>query len=206
MRPANILMSITGAGLTDPGITHEANGITHQAMERPARSYASPEVLAGHPPSYQSDVFSLAAVLYELLAGQPPFYGDDWAISPPPLDDSTLDELLRVALSSEPGARPDAASLASGLRACAPTQGDRGPERVRRLQRVDPTDGETHPPADPDPHDSPSRPRLWWIIGLGVVLAGLTVYAKTGEPARTPPPPRDNAAGYRSAEHATNGH
>ncbi len=49
--PANILMSTAGARLTDPGITHPANGITHRAKERPALSYTSPEVLAGHPPT-----------------------------------------------------------------------------------------------------------------------------------------------------------
>ncbi len=192
VRPANVLMSTTGARLTGPGITHDANGITHQGEERPARSYASPEVLAGHPPTHESDVFSLAAVLYELLAGQPPFHGTDRATSPPPLDDSTLDELLREALSSEPGGRPDASSLAAGLRACAPTHEVTAAPSVSAASNGSTLPMERpHPPADPDPHDSPSRPGLWWIIGLGVVLAGLTVYAIDRgvgqEPATTTP-------------------
>jgi serine/threonine protein kinase len=37
------------------------------------RCYASPEVLAGEPPTARDDVFSLACVVYELLSGAQPF-------------------------------------------------------------------------------------------------------------------------------------
>lgn len=193
VRPTNVLMSTTGARLTEPEATQGASGVTHRAQERPARSYASPEVVAGHPPTPPSDVFSLAAVLYELLAGEPPFQGSEGATSPPSLDDPTLEELLQEALSSEPEGRPDASSLAARLQACAPTR------TVAAVPGPPPTSiGSTlpmerpHPREDLDPEDAPSRPASWWIIGLGVVLAGLVVYAMNGgareEPAATPQP------------------
>jgi serine/threonine-protein kinase len=38
--------------------------------------YIAPERLSGQPGGIQSDVYSTAAVLYELLAGHPPFHGE----------------------------------------------------------------------------------------------------------------------------------
>ncbi|MGH8560435.1 MAG: cyclic nucleotide-binding domain-containing protein, partial [Nevskiales bacterium] len=39
--------------------------------------YMSPEQVRREPPSPQSDLYSLGAVMYELLAGEPPFWSDD---------------------------------------------------------------------------------------------------------------------------------
>ena len=51
------------------------------AGETPTRAffgtpgYVAPERLQGEPPSPRGDVFSLGAVLYEMLSGGPPFNG-----------------------------------------------------------------------------------------------------------------------------------
>ena len=39
--------------------------------------YSAPEVLAGQPYSYPSDVHSLGVVMYEMLYGRPPFHHED---------------------------------------------------------------------------------------------------------------------------------
>ena len=39
-------------------------------------SYISPEQAQGKPVSFESDLYSLGTVLYELIAGKPPFTGD----------------------------------------------------------------------------------------------------------------------------------
>ncbi len=54
----------------DDGITTQAGAILGTAR------YVSPEGARGHAVSPASDVYSLAAVLFECLSGQPPFHGE----------------------------------------------------------------------------------------------------------------------------------
>jgi non-specific serine/threonine protein kinase/serine/threonine-protein kinase len=79
LKPSNILLDAGGQPyLTDFGLAkileHEL-GITRSAETMGTPSYMSPEQAAGHPLSTATDVYSLGAILYELLTGRPPFVG-----------------------------------------------------------------------------------------------------------------------------------
>ncbi len=93
--------------------------------------YASPEQIFGGDLGPQTDIYSLAVVLYEMLAGRGPFddVGDAYAIGaahaqrpPPPLSQfvalpKALENLVMCALAKAPRDRPrDCFSFASELR------------------------------------------------------------------------------------------
>ncbi len=49
--------------------------LTHLARRAGLSVYSAPEYSLGQPPSERSDLYSLAAIAYELLTGQPPYAG-----------------------------------------------------------------------------------------------------------------------------------
>jgi serine/threonine protein kinase len=76
IKPANILLagesdikiSDFGAALTQAGETTQVSGIGSPA-------YMSPEQVKERPLTYQTDIFSLGVVMYQLLTGRLPFHG-----------------------------------------------------------------------------------------------------------------------------------
>jgi serine/threonine protein kinase len=76
IKPANILLageadikiSDFGAALTQAGETTQVSGIGSPA-------YMSPEQVREQPLTYQTDIFSLGVVMYQLLTGRLPFQG-----------------------------------------------------------------------------------------------------------------------------------
>lgn len=75
LKPQNILIARGGrAVLADFGIAQRAGSRTHACTP----AYASPEQAAGdRPVGPWSDIYSLGAVLYEVVAGHPPVRGDN---------------------------------------------------------------------------------------------------------------------------------
>jgi formylglycine-generating enzyme required for sulfatase activity/tRNA A-37 threonylcarbamoyl transferase component Bud32 len=81
IKPANILLSGGHALVTDFGIAKrfqedDVNTLTGTGVTVGTAAYMSPEQASGEKRiDARSDVYALAAVLYEMLAGEPPFTG-----------------------------------------------------------------------------------------------------------------------------------
>ena len=76
IKPDNILLAgDTDIKITDFGAALLKNTSHEQLNDIGSPAYMSPEQILGDPLTYQSDMFSLGAVLYHLLAGRKPFIG-----------------------------------------------------------------------------------------------------------------------------------
>jgi eukaryotic-like serine/threonine-protein kinase len=134
VKPANIVLTKGGlTKITDFGIAQlPATSSTQPGLLIGSPRYMSPEQLAGVPLDGRSDIFSLGAVLYELLTGQAPFHGKDlrelmyciFHKEPLPLSrlvtrlPTSLDAVVARALAKKPADRfQNARDLARALRA-----------------------------------------------------------------------------------------
>jgi tRNA A-37 threonylcarbamoyl transferase component Bud32 len=94
LKPSNILLDQEDTpSLTDFGIAKmvdEETALTQTAELLGTPGYMAPEQAAGKPIGRSADLYSLGAILYELLTGRPPFEG------PTPID------VLRQVAGQEP--------------------------------------------------------------------------------------------------------
>jgi serine/threonine protein kinase len=116
LKPANVLLGKDGSiKIADFGIARacrdSVSRLTSQKDDSGTLPYMSPEQMMGES-SEASDIYSLGAVLYELLSGEPPFHtGDIWVQirekPPKPLAgvSSELDAVVRRCLEKNPEAR-----------------------------------------------------------------------------------------------------
>ncbi|MFO1396912.1 MAG: serine/threonine-protein kinase [Burkholderiales bacterium] len=133
VKPANIMVLHTGrVKITDFGIALLPTGtrtLTANVFGSPR--YTSPEQVMGRTVDGRSDIFSLGAVLYEMLTGLPPFAADDLngilkqvlsePTPPPSTHNPTIpaafDHIVGKALAKDPADRyQDAAQMAADLR------------------------------------------------------------------------------------------
>jgi eukaryotic-like serine/threonine-protein kinase len=181
VKPQNVLLNGDGqAKVTDFGIARSLDvkgGLTQTGTVMGTSDYIAPEQARGSRADAQSDIYSLGAVLYELLTGEVPFPGDNFVAvamrhinEPPPSvrerrpDVSPrLDALIRRAMAKEPRDRFGSMDeLCAELIACLGPETDASGAQTMVVPRRKPP----RPPAE--------RPTVWPLI---LLLGGLAVLA-----------------------------
>jgi Tol biopolymer transport system component len=188
LKPGNIMLTATGAKLLDFGLAKPAaalvSGMTLTAAATPTTpmtqegtivgtfQYMSPEQVEGKELDGRSDVFSLGAVLYEMLTGQRAFEGksqlsvasailekEPESISAiKPMTPPVLDRAVKKCLAKLPDERWQSASdLASELKWMSESDWQAGQPRGPVLRRL--MGGE----------------RLAWLAAILLLLAALFV-------------------------------
>ncbi|MCI0835711.1 MAG: serine/threonine-protein kinase PknK, partial [Chloroflexi bacterium] len=126
LKPGNIWLDEDGAAkIGDFGlaIATDRSRLTQEKMMVGTVSYMPPEQATGGEITPKADLYSLGAMLYEMVTGRPPFVGDDdiaiigQHINTPPVAPiwhnkslpRTLDSLIMRLLSKNPAERPDSA-------------------------------------------------------------------------------------------------
>ena len=200
VKPQNVLLNGDGrAKVTDFGIARSLDvhgGLTQTGTVLGTSDYIAPEQARGSRVDAQSDIYSLGAVLYELLTGDVPFPGDNFVAvamrhinEPPPSVrerrpdvSARLDAAIRRAMAKDPRDRfgsmdelcgelsacLEAGSGMSGAATMVVAPSRRPSRRERRAAR---------PPAG-----RPSVGPLILLLGGLALLAGIlaAVFAFTG--------------------------
>jgi serine/threonine-protein kinase len=225
VKPANIMVLHSGrVKITDFGIALLPTGTrTLAGNVFGSPRYTSPEQVMGRPVDGRSDIFSLGAVIYEMLTGLSPFSGTDLnSILKQVLSDPTpapsshnpklpraFDHILAKALAKDPLDRyQDAQEMAADLRNFAELESTSpAPAPLPSLSST----GEHVVPAVPDvvvadapiedvvenAAPSPIAARLRqtpWRIGLGLGALALVALAVAAWRPSTPPAPAATAA------------
>ncbi len=160
LKPSNVFLSTHGVKLLDFGLAKalaradDPGGLVETEITQPGMiagtpRYASPEQVTGQPMDARSDLFSCAAVLFEMLTGKCAFPGDTpvqvfHAIlyePPPSLGGSqavsAIGRILHLALDKKPESRYETADqMAAELRAVLRLD-DSGPRiETRTIKRL----------------------------------------------------------------------
>jgi eukaryotic-like serine/threonine-protein kinase len=195
VKPQNLLVTPGGRlKIADFGIARSLDGteLTQAGTVLGTAAYLAPEQAAGETVTAAADVYSLGAVLYELLTGRPPYVADSLAelaarqqkgkVTPvrelaPDVPAATEDAVMH-ALARDADYRPRSAeTLAAELRPV--------PTAVTQAAPSTQTTGRT-------PTLGPRR-TLLAAVALGaallvVLVVALTLGGGSKEPAVTPPP------------------
>jgi TolB-like protein len=161
LKPSNIMLSSSGPKLLDFGLAK------HSASDSPGQKdatltegtlggvflgtprYASPEQFRGLSVDARSDLFSMGAILFEMLTGQPAFAGESFGDiahavlhgSPPALTGSpaisVLGRIVHRALARDPQDRyASAEQMATEIRASLLLEGVESRARAVALRRL----------------------------------------------------------------------
>jgi eukaryotic-like serine/threonine-protein kinase len=213
IKPQNLLLRADGVlKIADFGIARAVEGtqLTEAGTVLGTAVYLSPEQASGEQVSPAADIYSLGAVMYELIAGQPPFSFEKNIPAlvlqkrtgrVPSLRDSVpelpprLDEIVLRCLSAEPSARPpSAAALAQELAAFTPDAATvQFPATTTPVRRAR------------------SRRRAWPFAVAAAALAaiiGIVLAARDGDgsnpPSQNPPAVQPVPPGSTPSERAQN--
>ena len=127
LKPGNVWL--TGDGIAKIGdfglaVALDRSRLTTEGMMVGTVSYMPPEQAMGGEVTPRSDLYSLGAMLYEMVTGRPPFLGDDSVaiigqhINTPPVAPTwhngqcprALDALILRLLAKDPSERPESAT------------------------------------------------------------------------------------------------
>jgi len=190
VKPQNVLLNDGGdTKVTDFGIARSLDvhgGLTQTGTVMGTSDYIAPEQARGSRVDAQSDVYSLGAVLYELLTGAVPFKGDNFVAvamrhinEPPPSVrerrpelSPCVDAVVRRAMAKEPRDRfRSMDELCSELGDCLAQLDGAATSSAAQTMVVAPRRRRrgSRPPRTPA-----ERPSVWPLI---VLLAGLAVLA-----------------------------
>lgn len=169
IKAANILLDNRGVPyLIDFGVA--AHSDQDHAATGGSPIASSPQQLAGEAPGPEDDIYSLGALIYELISGRPPqpgTAGDSLNKDPEPLMakngtavPASIATLVSQMLARDPSARPDAGSVAQRLRDAGI---DAGPVPARFVAGVEDLDvvaiGPTIRPLEHRTHTQPLASR-----------------------------------------------
>jgi eukaryotic-like serine/threonine-protein kinase len=201
VKPQNILVTESGdVKVADFGIARAASSatLTRTGIVLGSVHYMSPEQALGLPVGPRSDLYSLGAVLYEMLTGEPPYDAEnpisiamkhvDGYLRPPQEVDPSISEGMNAItvrlLAKDPEERyPDAVSLVNdldrvrqGLRPAVPT--------LRHMaETVTQTAGKRRPtafqktPTGPLSLSAPHRQKKWQRRMFTLIVAAVLVAA-----------------------------
>jgi len=187
IKPANIRVDSEGkARLMDFGVAHLASSdMTSTGMLLGTPAYMAPEQITGGSVTAETDIFSVGAVLYELLAGRRPFTGDtlqalmysilnkapesvEAIVSKMPVG---LHEIVMRSLHKDPAQRYHSAmAMANDLAAIRDTLDPEGKRTSLSLRATIDT-------ALAQEHRSVARRKRGWQIGIFAAGVLLTVGA-----------------------------
>jgi len=203
LKPGNIMLTKSGTKLLDFGLAKaapplaagatgatltnaaaQANPVTREGAVVGTVPYMSPEQVEGKEVDARSDIFSLGAVLYEMVTGRRAFQGQsDFSIASAilvkdpdpistlhPLTPPALERTIRVCLAKDPDARwQSAGDLCKELRWIADSGSQIGVPMAAAVRRA-------------------IRPRIAWILTtvFAVVAAAALLFALRS--ARGPQP------------------
>jgi len=183
LAPASILFTADGRPmLSDLGVARVLG--RHTEPVDGTSGFVAPEVVAGAPPSPASDVYAMAAIGWFCLTGAPPASvltpGSDATLSSPttqrPGTPPRLVEVLTSCLSTDPAARPSAATAAVDVFDAAPAEpvrpgsaSDPAAEITRRIRAA----AVSTPTLAPPSTRKPGRDLL--VIGVVALLVALAL-------------------------------